>query len=103
MKSFIAAFFKIAVLILFPAGAFALPQGEVVVHGEATFVQGEASVEVTTSDKAIINYESFSIAELERVRFVQPGSSSCVLNRVVGGDPSSILGSLQSNGRVVLV
>jgi large exoprotein involved in heme utilization and adhesion len=28
---------------------------------------------------------------------------SAVLNRVVGGDPSSILGTLQSNGRVFLI
>ncbi|MBM3198360.1 MAG: filamentous hemagglutinin N-terminal domain-containing protein, partial [Chlamydiae bacterium] len=104
MRNFVAAFFRLAILMLFPAVAFSLPQGEQVVHGEAVFTPGEGgALEVSVSDKAIINYDSFNIAELERVRFVQPGSQSCVLNRVVGGDPSSILGSLESNGRVFLV
>src|SRR3990172_9212984 len=36
-------------------------------------------------------------------RFIQQSAASAVLNRVVGQDPSSILGALQSNGRVFLI
>ena len=46
---------------------------------------------------------SFSIGAGELARFVQPSAASAILNRVTGGDPSSILGQLQSNGRVFLV
>lgn len=89
---------------LFSVAAVALPQGELVVSGEADFVRvDEGSLHVTTSEKAIINYESFSIGEVESVRFIQPSSKSCVLNRVQGSDPSSILGSMSSNGKVFLV
>ena len=40
---------------------------------------------------------------LFRSRFIQQSQASAVLNRVVGQDPSSILGALQSNGRVFLI
>src|SRR6185295_3353027 len=39
----------------------------------------------------------------EVTRFVQQSQASAVLNRVVGANPSAILGSLQSNGRVFLI
>ena len=104
MKNIVAAFFRLTILMLFPAVAFSTPQGELVVHGHADFTRSEGgTLEISASDRAIINYESFHIAEHERVRFVQPGKTSCVLNRVVGGDPSKILGALESNGRVFLV
>ena len=42
----------------------------------------------------VITWQSFSIGATAAVRFVQPNSSSIALNRVLGPDPSSILGSL---------
>ncbi|WP_077038293.1 YDG domain-containing protein, partial [Pelomonas sp. KK5] len=52
---------------------------------------------------AILNWNSFSIGAQNAVNFVQPSSTSKVLNRVTGNDPSSILGSLSSNGQVWLL
>ena len=58
---------------------------------------------VTNTPNAIINWGSFSIGANEITKFVQQSASSAVLNRVVGQDPSAILGALQSNGRVFLI
>ena len=56
-----------------------------------------------SGDKAIVNWNSFSVGGQEYVQFVQPGSTSAILNRVVGGQASQILGHLNANGRVFLV
>jgi filamentous hemagglutinin family protein len=58
---------------------------------------------VTNSQQAILNWGSFSIGQGAAVYFQQPNASSQVLNRVTGGDPSAILGSLGSNGKVWLL
>src|ERR1019366_4983958 len=58
---------------------------------------------ITNSPNAIINWRGFSIGTNEITRFIQQSAASSVLNRVVGADPSVILGTLQSNGRVFLI
>ncbi|OGA17319.1 MAG: hypothetical protein A3I63_04645, partial [Betaproteobacteria bacterium RIFCSPLOWO2_02_FULL_66_14] len=58
---------------------------------------------VTNSPNAIINWQGFSIGTGEITRFQQQSAASAVLNRVVGQDPSAILGTLWSNGKVYLV
>ena len=84
--------------------AFANPTGGTVVSGDASIVQTSPStLTVTNSPGAILNWQSFSIAVGETTKFVQQSSTSAVLNRVVGQDPSQILGTLQSNGRVYLI
>ena len=85
--------------------AYANPQGEAVIAGTASFDRSTPnSLTVTTaSDKTIINYSSFSIAANESTRFNQPTANSAVLNRVVGVDPSQVLGTLSSNGKLFLV
>ncbi|MDA8339335.1 MAG: filamentous hemagglutinin N-terminal domain-containing protein [Nitrospiraceae bacterium] len=55
------------------------------------------------TDKAIINWNGFSINVNELVKFIQPSSSAIALNRVIGADPSVILGQLTANGRVFLI
>jgi filamentous hemagglutinin family protein len=61
------------------------------------------TMHIKPSDQAILRYQDFSIGEKERVRFIQNSSKSCVLNRITGENPSQILGSLESNGKVFLV
>jgi filamentous hemagglutinin family protein len=88
---------------LWTSVAFSNPTGPVVVSGQVLFQQTGNLLQVTNSAGAIINWNGFSIAASEITRFLQPSSTSAVLNRVVGQDPSAILGALQSNGRVFLV
>ena len=85
-------------------GLDALPRPVDVASGEVAIAEIDSGVmQIEASDRAIINYTDFSIARGEKVRFIQPSKEAVVLNRVVGSDPSKILGRMTSNGRVVLV
>ncbi|MCS0633814.1 filamentous hemagglutinin N-terminal domain-containing protein [Telluria mixta] len=77
-----------------------LPQ---VVAGQATFNQQGNVFSITNTPGAIINWQSFNIGAGEVARFIQQNADSAVLNRVLGQDPSKILGALQSNGKVFLI
>lgn len=80
------------------------PTGGIVVAGNANIVQsGNSTIINQASSNAVINWQSFSIGTNQSVQFVQPGSSSVALNRVLGADPSVIQGSLSSNGTVFLL
>ena len=94
-----------SIQILLPTLAAALPTDGHVVAGQATIQQASPTTLSITqaSDKAILNWNSFSIAGNEAVHFSQPSVSSIALNRVIGVDPSVILGQLQSNGRIFLI
>src|SRR5258705_2746487 len=83
--------------------AYAKPTGPVVVNGQASFARSGSVLSITNSPSAIINWQQFSIGASETTRFIQQSAASAVLNRVTGGDPSAILGALQSNGRVFLI
>ncbi|MEZ0295718.1 MAG: filamentous hemagglutinin N-terminal domain-containing protein [Candidatus Methylacidiphilales bacterium] len=84
--------------------AFANPTGEQVVAGQGNFNRNGSTLTVTQgTDKMIVNWQQFSINPWETTRFVQPSVHSSALNRVVGGDPSSILGTLQANGSIYLI
>jgi filamentous hemagglutinin family protein len=95
----------LSVALAFPQSALALPTGETVVNGTVAVTRPSAQQMVVQqgSDKAIVNWQGFSIGGAEAVAFQQPGAASVILNRVVGGDPSSILGRMTANGRVFLV
>lgn len=81
-----------------------LPQGAQLVLGQAQVNVSGAQMQITQdSTRAAINWQSFDIGRNARVQVVQPGADAVLLNRVVGADPSRILGQLQANGQVVLV
>ena len=80
-----------------------LPSGMTTVAGQVTARTVDGTLTVNNSPSAIINWNSFSIGARNAVRFEQANASSQVLNRVIGNDPSAILGGLSSNGRVWLL
>ncbi len=89
---------------LTPCGLMANPAGGVVSQGAATISGGAGSLFINqTSDRAIINWQDFSIQSGELTQFIQPGSSSATLSRVIGLNPSSIYGTLSANGQLYLV
>ncbi|HZX31398.1 MAG TPA: filamentous hemagglutinin N-terminal domain-containing protein, partial [Rhodocyclaceae bacterium] len=92
-----------AIAACLSASAVAMPVGPQVVSGNATVTQNGSQLTVTNSNNAILNWQKFNISPNEIVRFQQSSSTSAVLNRVVGTDPSQIYGQLLSNGRVWLI
>ena len=80
-------FFNVAPLV------HANPTGESVAAGSASFDRAGSTLTIHTSDRVIINWQDFSIGGGELTKFVQPSAMSCALNRVVSGNPSSILGA----------
>lgn len=80
------------------------PSGASVISGDISFGGSAGNLLINQgSDRAIIDWDSFSIAPGELTQFIQPGTSSAVLNRVTGSLSSSIHGSLAANGNVFLI
>ena len=92
-----------SVLFAFAQTAQANPTGANVVNGQASFATTGNTLTVTNTPGTIINWQGFSIGSNEITRFAQQSASSAVLNRVISNDPSNIMGTLQSNGRVFLI
>ncbi|GAA4325390.1 ESPR-type extended signal peptide-containing protein [Pigmentiphaga soli] len=105
-KAFVLSSLSVALLSAgYGSVALAAPTGGTVVRGSATFDTSTALQTIInqTSDKAVINWNDFSISANELVKFAQLSSTSVVLNRVTTAAQSNILGTLQANGRVFLV
>src|SRR5271163_1652363 len=84
--------------------ARANPVGGQVVGGAASISSSGNTLTIQqTTSRAIINWSSFDIAPGEITQFEQPSSSSIALNRVGGGNPSQILGTLNANGQVWII
>jgi filamentous hemagglutinin family protein len=80
------------------------PAGGRVTAGDANISSNATATTVTqTSERAVINWNSFNIGATETVTFAQPNAQSATLNRVTGGQMSSLLGTLNANGQVYLV
>lgn len=92
-----------ALALLAPLSAAANPTAPQLISGQAQFQALGKQLDIRNTPGAIINWNGFSIGADEVTRFIQQNASSAVLNRVVGQDPSRILGALLSNGRVFLI
>src|SRR5512138_847707 len=92
-----------ALLAGVPATVLAAPQGGEVVGGTGSIsaTGTTTTVQQQTSSMAI-NWQSFNVAAGETVKFVQPTTTSVVLNRILDQNPSQIFGAIDANGRVFL-
>ncbi|MDD2725046.1 MAG: MBG domain-containing protein [Methylovulum sp.] len=87
-----------------PATLYANPDGAQIISGQVNIDTSTAGVaNITNSPNAIIHWQNFNIAQNEITRFIQQNSQSAVLNRIIGENPSQILGQLLSNGKVLLI
>jgi len=104
-RDFVLRTLIVSLMMGFGSTLHALPAAGVVAAGSASIVSsGAGSLTITqASQNAAFNWQSFNIGASEAVRFIQPNSNSVALNRVLGSDPSAILGSLTANGKVFLI
>ena len=96
---------SIAILLLTNASfVHAAPSGGEVTAGSGAISQAGNAVTIDqSSSRLAINWQSFNIGSDESVTFNQPSSQAIALNRILGQDPSTILGSLSANGQVFLL
>ncbi len=81
--------------------ACAGPEGAKVVQGNASINRQGNHTLIRASNGSIINYSSFNLNAKESVRFVQPSATSRVLNRITSDAPTTLDGSIRSNGIVM--
>ncbi|MEY4481958.1 MAG: hypothetical protein RIQ84_1120, partial [Pseudomonadota bacterium] len=81
----------------------ALPTGGRLSAGSATITQNGNNLNVTqSSQRAVINWDSFNVAANAKVEFVQPNAQAVIHNRVVSATPSQIDGMIKANGQVII-
>lgn len=100
-----------AVASCFGASCFATSALAAGIAGNSgSFTSGSGSIStagsvqtIINSPNAIIQWSGFNSNAGETIKFIQQSAASNVLNRVVGQDPSLLLGNLSSNGRVFII
>ena len=84
--------------------ASTLPNGGQVTAGSASISAAGNNLTIQqASQRAAINWQSFSIGQDATVNFQQPNAAAVILNRVVGTEQSVIDGALKANGQVFLL
>ena len=76
--------------------------------GQATISQASTATSATmnvnqTSQRAVVNWDSFNVGKNAQVNFNQPNQNAVILNRVTGANASVIEGAVKANGQVILV
>ena len=92
-----------AFALVFVRELFANPQGMTVGSGTANAVTTGSRLNVTVSQNAFLNWQSFNIAPGETTAFHQPSPASIVWNKITDANPSQIWGNISANGVVVLM
>ncbi len=101
--AFPTAFSAACFLAVLPRG-YALPAGGQVMAGDVSIAQAGSAMTLTqTSRHAIVNWQSFNLGASEQLHIAQHGADAAMLARVVGGDPSQLLGALKADGKLFLI
>ena len=81
-----------------------LPSGNTTIIGDISISSDTQTMTIDQqSDQAIIEWNSFNIGENNTVTFQQPSTSASALNRVISGNPTTLAGALNANGKVFVV
>jgi filamentous hemagglutinin family protein len=81
-----------------------LPTGGVVSSGSATIAHAATAVlDIDqTTERAVIDWNTFNLGSAAQVDFVQPNSNAATLNRVLDSNPSQIFGKITATGQIFL-
>ena len=84
--------------------ANALPTGGKVVAGTVSISQARNTMNINqSSQRAVINWNSFDVGSDAKVNFNQASASSVTLNQVNSASKSMINGAVNANGQVIFV
>ena len=75
-------------------------------HGGSAVLTGQGTRVVTVhqfSQDAVLSWQTFNIRRGETTNFQQPAANSVVINRILDGQASTILGSLNATGHIYLI
>jgi len=82
----------------------ALPTGWSVTSGNVSFTQNGSTLNILQgTPQALVNFATFNVGANALVDIRQPGSTSALLARTVGGEPSLIYGQIKANGALWLI
>lgn len=79
------------------------PSGLSVQTGTATTQVTGSHWDITVSQNALLQWQSFNLDPGQSVRFLQPSPASVVFNQIQDVQPSQIFGRIDSNGFLVLM
>jgi len=90
-----------------PPAVKTLPTGGVVAQGTATIsqtvtAQAAAMTVNQSSQRAVINWNTFNLGSAASLNFAQPNAQAVTLNRVSDANPSQIYGRISAPGQVFL-
>lgn len=80
-------------------------EGFRLVSGDANppTAEGNGIWKMTSGQRAVVEWERFSLGTSEQFHFIQADGQSAILNRVVGSSLSEVFGQIHSNGMVILI
>ncbi|MFH0133814.1 filamentous hemagglutinin N-terminal domain-containing protein [Variovorax sp. VaC1] len=82
----------------------ALPTGWSVTSGSVSIVRNGTTLNINQgTPQALVNFATFNVGADALVDIRQPGSTSALLARTIGGDPSLIYGQIKANGALWLI
>lgn len=103
MKKILFSLMMSGSLFTVAVDAAALPTGGTIMAGTGTIESiGNVMNIAQNTDKMVINWDDFSIANGNTVNFSQ-GTSGIALNNVIGNNLSEIAGSMNADGTIFLV
>jgi filamentous hemagglutinin family protein len=105
LRHVLAGSTSVAAILLQTQAMAAGPTGGTVVGGHATITTPSSTSTVITqsTEKAIIDWQNFSISSGSSTTFLQPNSAAITLNRVTGSGASEIDGNLFANGHIWII
>ena len=92
-----------ALMLASAQAAHAVGNGTIVDGSGNISRNGNTTTVTQTSNKMIVNWDQMNVGANDTLNFNQKSATSAVLNRINSVDPTTILGSLNANGRVFIV